>query len=115
MYLYILFSDALPEKGSITETVSPMNVTWSQEYTDFAVVACSHSGEEEFKCHKHILAENSPILKEMLRKDYSGTKTNQMRIENFQEETVISFLNYIYAPIRDAEAVMERIFLCFFV
>jgi len=97
--------DVLSKNGSITETVSPTKATWSQEYTDFAVIACSHFGKEELKCHKHVLAENSPLLKGLLKTDYSETKTNQMRIENFQVETVISFLNYLYAPVRDTETI----------
>jgi len=97
----------LPKNGSVTETVHTLNVTWYQEYTDFAVVVktCSSSVEEELKCHKFILAQNSPVIRSMMKADSLDTKTNQMRIENFEKETVISFLNYLYAPVRETEAI----------
>jgi len=77
------------------------------EYTDFALVVKSNSSGEESKleCHKHILADNSPVLKAMLRTDFAETEKNQMTINNFEKKTIISFLKYLYAPVRDAEAI----------
>lgn len=100
--------DSINEKMDITIKGTSSRATWSQEFTDFALVVKSElsCGEEwELKCHKHVLAENSPVFKAMLKTDYAETKTSQMWIEDFKEETVILFLKYIYTPVRDVDAV----------
>jgi len=68
--------------------------TWSQRYTDFVVVLKSG---EELGVHKLILAENSPVFEAMLDQDMMESRKNLVRIDNFGEATVISFLEYIYS------------------
>jgi len=77
------------------------------EHTDFTLMVKSKASGKvlELKCHKHILADNSPVLKAKLRTDFAETEKNQMKISDFEKDTVISFLKYLYAPVRDAEAI----------
>jgi len=77
-------------------------VTWSQKLTDFTLV--SKSGKE-LKCHKFILAENSSVFEAMFNYEFVETKTNQIRIENFDESTVLYFLQYVYSPVNGKETM----------
>jgi len=78
-------------------------VTWSQKHTDFTIVTASGN---ELKCHKFILAENSPFFDAMLQKDCMETKINQMDLKHVEEETLIKFIQYLYAHPTD-EAVNQ--------
>jgi len=84
------------------ETESELKVTWSQNLTDFRLLLKSG---REVECHKFILAENSPFFKAMFNQDCLESKTNQMKIDHFDDETVFSFLQYIYTPVKDAETM----------
>jgi len=79
-------------------------VTWSQKHTDFVIVL--ESGEA-LRVHKIFLAENSPVFDAMLSQDFVETQHNQVKIDQFDEETVISFLQYIYADCVKDERTIE--------
>jgi len=80
-------------KGAKTK-MSPDLVTWSQDYCDFALVVDSG---EALSCHKIYLAKSSPFFKAMLDSEMIETQTNQMKIKDFDVETVASLLSYIYS------------------
>jgi len=75
------------------ETETTKEVKWSQRHTDFVIVVKSG---KELRVHKHVLADNSPVFEAMLNKDMMETKANMVKIEQYAEETVITFLEYIY-------------------
>jgi len=68
--------------------------TWSQKFTDFVITLASG---QELKCHRQNLAENSSFFDTMLNGGMSEAKTNSMKMEHVDEETVFHFLEYIYA------------------
>jgi len=76
-------------------------VTWSQKHTDFTIVTASG---KELKCHKFILAENSPVFDAMLEKDCTETTTDKMDLKHIEEETLIKFVQYLYAQSTDEAA-----------
>jgi len=79
--------------------------TWSQNFTDFAIVV--ESGEE-LKCHKHVLASNSEFFRTLLNTDLEETKTFQVKIEHSNEETLLSFLEYLYSePLHSAKGLEQ--------
>jgi len=80
-------------------------VTWNQKYTDFIVVL--QSGQQ-LKCHKSVLAYNSDVLEAMLENDLLESKTGQMKFNRIDDQTVVSFMEYIYASSLDAE-IKDRI------
>ena len=41
--------------------------------------------------------ENSDFFKDMLKNDFEETQTNKMKVDHWEEKTVSSFLEYIYA------------------
>jgi len=67
------------------------------EFSDFALVL---KDGQELKCHKVKLAEVSPVFRAMLREDYEETRTNRMKMTEFDQETVLSFLDYIYSDLK---------------
>jgi len=79
-------------------------VTWNQKLTDFAFVLKSG---QELRCHKFVLATNSPVLDGMLSNDFNETKSNRMTIEHFDEDTVVSFLQYMYAKVFKGQEGVE--------
>merc|ERR1719193_493414 len=76
--------------------IATQEVTWSQKLTDFVIVL---SSGKELQVHKHVLAENSPVFEAMLTGDMLETKLNRVKIQQFSEETIINFLQYIYSHI----------------
>jgi len=77
-----------------SETSLQSKVTWSQKLTDFSVIVKSG---EKLQVHRHILAENSDVFEAMLTKDMEESKTNEVQMDHFSEETVVSFLEYLYS------------------
>ena len=96
----------------ITEEISvnPGNtasVTWSQKHTDFALVLKSG---QELKCHKFVLAESSSFFDTMLnQQQFAETATARMKVEHLEEETVYSFLEYLYANKVAGEETVRQI------
>lgn len=89
------------ESGTAAATTD-VQVSWSQFFTDFAVVT---KPGREFKVHKHVLAENSEFFKRLLSSECVETFSNKVKVEHFEEDTVIAFLEYIYAPVRDKQTI----------
>ena len=89
-----------------SEATPKVEVTWSQKLTDFTVLLKSG---EKVKVHKHILAENSEVFERMLtNKKYEETKNGQVSLEHFEQATVISFLEYMYAgAINDPKTIQK--------
>jgi len=83
---------------------NPGSVTWSQKHTDFALVLKSG---QELKCHKFVLAESSSFFDTMLnQQQFAETATAQMKVEHLEEETVYSFLEYLYSnKVADEESI----------
>ena len=83
--------------------------TIREESSDFTIILDSG---EEVKCHKIKLAEASPVFRTMLKKDFVETHTSKMQMTEFDQETVESFLDYIYAEQRliPDQDVYNRIF-----
>ena len=71
-------------------------VIWSQKHSDFSIVLKSG---KVLEAHKFILAKNSAVFRAMLEQEMMESKTNQVKIEDFGEATVISFLEYIYSDV----------------
>ena len=67
--------------------------TIREESSDFIIIL---DNGEEVKCHKIKLAEASPVFRAMLKKDFVETKNSKMQMTQFDQETVKSFLDYIY-------------------
>merc|ERR1712029_307828 len=49
------------------------------------------------KCHKFVLFTNSEVFDAMFAEEFEETKGNKVKMDNFREETVISFLEYLYS------------------
>jgi len=69
-------------------------ITWSQDYCDFALVVDSG---EKLHCHKIYLAKSSEFFKTMLDSEFVEAKNNEMRVKEYDVETVASLLSYIYS------------------
>jgi len=69
-----------------------LDVTWSQRHTDFVIILKSG---QELGVHK-VISENSPVFDAMLEQDMKEALNNQVKIHQFNETTVVSFLEYIY-------------------
>ena len=67
-----------------------------EEFSDFSLIL---KNGQELKCHKVKLAEVSPFFRTMFRQDCLETQNNQMKVTEFEPETVASFLDYIYADL----------------
>jgi len=65
-----------------------------EEFADFALVL---KDGQELKCHKVKLAEASLFFRAMLRQECVETRTNKMKVTEFEQGTVESLLDYIYA------------------
>ena len=65
-----------------------------EEFANFSIVL---QNGQEVKCHKIMLAKASPVFCAMMRKECTETKTNQIQLTEFDQDTVESFLDYIYA------------------
>ena len=64
-----------------------------EEFSDFVLVL---KNGRKLKCHKVKLAEVSPFFCTMLRHDCLETQKNEMKLAEFEPETVESFLDFIY-------------------
>ena len=64
-----------------------------EEFSDFVLVL---KNGRKLKCHKVKLAEVSPFFCTMLRQDCLETQNNEMKLAEFEPETVESFLDFIY-------------------
>jgi len=71
-----------------------VKVTWNQKHSDFVIILKT---EEELRVHKFILAANSPVFDAMLEQDMKESHSSRVKIDQFGETTVISFLEYIYS------------------
>jgi len=88
------YGTPITEECSGAGSDEPSIVTWSQKHTDFALVLKSG---KELKCHKHVLAESSSFFDTMLsQQQFTETATSRMKVEHFEEDTVYSFLEYLY-------------------
>jgi len=67
-----------------------------EEFSDFTLVL---KNGRKLKCHKVKLAEASPFFRTMLRQDCLETQNNQMKVTEYNPDTVETFLNYIYADL----------------
>jgi len=65
-----------------------------EEFADFSLIL---KDGQELKCHKFMLAKVSSFFCAMLRQDCVETRTSKMKVTEFDQDTVESFLNYIYA------------------
>jgi len=96
-------AEQLASTGGATQA----QVTWSQKVTDFTFLL--ESGEE-LRCHKYVLVENSPVFDAMLTNAYEEAQKSQMSIGHFDKDTVIRFLQYLYAPPLPSEYKYRRFF-----
>jgi len=84
------------KKARAENTPAPdSRITWSQKFTDFAVVLKSG---DELRCHKHVLSDNSPFLDDLLSGETAEARANKLDVSGLEEETVVSFLQYVYTP-----------------
>jgi len=77
--------------------------------TDFSIVL--ESGER-LNVHKHVLADNSEVFEAMLTQEMEEKKNNEMRLGapgEFDRETVICFIEYLYAGLVNDRETIERI------
>jgi len=81
---------------------SDLKVTWSQKLTDFTFVLKSG---KHLEVHKHVLAENSEAFEAMLTQEFEESKNNQMSMLDFEDKTVFSFIEYLYADSRDPKTI----------
>jgi len=81
-------------------------VTWSQKFTDFSFILKSG---QELKCHKFILANNSDFFEAMLTNDMEEAKSNQVKMDHFSGETVVSFLEYLYSETVKSEKTVAAL------
>jgi len=79
------------------------SMTWSQKDTDFTVAFPSTS--RTLRCHKSVLAKNSPVLKTMLNLECLETSTSQMTMVDFDYDTTVKFLSCLYS---DSNAKTRR-------
>ena len=86
--------------ASSAESSPEFQVTWSQKLTDFGVILKSG---KELRVHKHVLAENSMVLEAMLSHEMEETLRSQMKMDHYNENTVVSFLQYLYSGTKDAK------------
>ena len=78
-------------------------VTWDQRFADFTIVLQSGN---RVKVHKWVLAKNSEVFDNVLTTDMEETKKNKLSLEHFNDETVISFIEYLYADcIKDPDLI----------
>jgi len=91
-----------------TDMQSPLDsrVTWSQILTDFTVVLKSG---KELKCHKFVLASNSEYFRAMLTNDMEDSKTDRVKMDGISEETVVSFLEYLYSESLKSEKTLALV------
>jgi len=95
----------MASKTSVPKT----EVTWSQRMTDFRIVL--ESGEK-INVHKHILADNSEVFDAMLTQEMKENKNNETRLGapgQFDRETVICFIQYMYAGLVNDRKTIKRI------
>jgi len=67
---------------------------WDNFLSDFTLILDTG---EKLKCHKIILAESSSVMKTMMTTDMTEARTNEMKLQGFDMETVTHFLEYLYA------------------
>jgi len=78
---------------------------WDQNFTDFDVVTKSGS---RLKIHKHVLAKNSQVFLAMLTQGLEEAKNNEVNMSHFDEETVVAFIEYLYAgSVNDSKTLNE--------
>jgi len=84
-------------------------VSWNQKFTDFDIVVKSG---EKLRVHKLVLALNSEVFEDVLTKmkEENGEKKKpEINLEHFDRETVIHFLQYIYAGRVDNPKTIQQI------
>ena len=62
------------------------------DLTDFTLIACG----KEYKCHRVILAANSPMFKRMLKTPMREMSSNEMILDCISPQAVESILAYMY-------------------
>merc|ERR1712029_386769 len=67
---------------------------WDDFLSDFTLILDTG---ERLKCHKIILAKSSSVMKTMMTTDMTEARTNEMKMQGFDLETVTNFLEYLYA------------------
>jgi len=87
---------ASSKKLKSDEPKEELQATWTQDFTDFVIILASG---QEVKCHKMTLAQNSSIFATMFKSGLAECKTNKMKLDHFDDETVFHFLEYIYAKL----------------
>jgi len=65
----------------------------SGEYSD-CIIVC---GVKEFNCHKAVLTGRSPVFKAMFTGDMVENRSSKVVIKDFDEDTVIELIHYIYS------------------
>merc|ERR1719312_133958 len=89
-----------------SQSSSQERVTWNHKYPDFTVVLKSR---EELRVHKEKLAANSPVFDAMLTQDMQEARSNKCTIENFEDETVVHFFQYLYSDCLQNKHAIELI------
>jgi len=91
---------------SKSASVAKREVSWSQKLTDFSIVL---EEGQKIRVHKHVLAENSEVFEAMMYQELEETKNNEMVLEHFDQGTVISFVEYLYAGVVNDPKTLEEI------
>ena len=74
-------------------------------FTDFTIRTGSHA----FRCHKLVLAANSPVLRGMLRSGMAESSSQEMRLDHIPAEVIVAILDYMYTG--EAAALREDLIL----
>ena len=88
------------------EPMSKPRPSWNQKFTDFEIIL--QSGEK-LRVHKLVLADNSEVFEAMLTKDMEESNTSKMSLEHFEEDAVITFIQYLYAGRVDDLKTIEQL------
>jgi len=73
-----------------------------EDFSDFSIIVANG---QEVKCHKLMLAKSSPVFHAMMKDNFVEAHTNKMELKQFDQQTVESFLAYIY---EDPELIPEN-------
>jgi len=91
---------------SKSASVAKREVSWSQKLTDFSIIL---EEGKKIRVHKHVLAENSEAFEAMLTQQFEETQSNEMILEHFDQDTVLSFIEYLYAGSINHPDTIEQI------
>ena len=69
------------------------NLRIQDTFTDIVLYA----GDQSFRCHKVILAVNSPVLKAMLTTDMKESTTQEVKLDNINAEVMKTLIDYMYS------------------